>query len=217
MPRTKLSRERLVYVRETYVGRIIIFCEGQTEQYYFDYFADILNKDKYNDVEVKTELGGGNAQGVLNAANKFLKDEHNNRKFDKYKKYLAFDCDAPSDVQRVINDAAASANDYKLLVSNFLFEVWLLMHFEDITEEYKRQTIYNKLTEHLNVEYKKASKGIIRKVISNGDIEKAIENAKLLDEQYAKENKSIFSSIEIMNPYTNVYELVEQLLVAISK
>lgn len=131
MGRTQLSPRRLSETKKTNIGRIIIFCEGKTEKYYFDYFAEIIKKNKYTDVEVVLETAGGNAQTVLNCANKFMADEENNQKFNNYGKYLAFDCDDPPDIQSVVLGAAG----YELLVTNYLFETWLLMHFEDVEKK----------------------------------------------------------------------------------
>ena len=44
MGRTQLSPQRLSETKKTNIGRIIIFCEGKTEKYYFDYFAEIIKK-----------------------------------------------------------------------------------------------------------------------------------------------------------------------------
>ena len=52
MGRTKLSPQRLSETKKTNIGRIIIFCEGKTEKYYFDYFTEIIKKNKYTDIEV---------------------------------------------------------------------------------------------------------------------------------------------------------------------
>lgn len=38
--------------------------------------------------------------------------------------------------------------------------------------------------------------------IQNGDIEKAIDNTKILELQYTAEGKIVFTSIKDMNPYT---------------
>lgn len=122
MGRTQLSPQRLSATKKTNIGRIIIFCEGQTEKYYFDYFAEILKKNKYTDVEVILETANGNAQTVLNCANEFMADEDHNRKFNTYGKYLAFDCDDPPNIQAVV----VAATGYELLISNHLFETWLL-------------------------------------------------------------------------------------------
>ncbi len=136
MGRTMLSPQRLSEIKKINIGHIIIFCEGKTEKYYFDYFAKIIKKNKYTDIEVVLETANGNAQSVLNYANKFMSDESNNQKYSTYGKYLAFDCDAPPDIQAVIS----SADEYELLISNHLFETWLLMHFEDV-ENFKERNL----------------------------------------------------------------------------
>lgn len=95
MGRTQLSPQRLSETKKTNIGRIIIFCEGKTEKYYFDYFAEIIKKNKYTDIAVVLETANGNAQTVLNFANEFMNNERHNQKFNTYGKYLAFDCDDP--------------------------------------------------------------------------------------------------------------------------
>lgn len=56
-------------------------------------------------------------------------------KFSHYAKYLAFDCDDSPNIQSVI----MKAKDYELLISNYLFETWLLMHFEDVKEKISKK------------------------------------------------------------------------------
>ena len=94
MGRTQLSPQRLSETKKLNIGRMIIFCEGKTEKYYFDYFAEILKKNKYTDVEVVLETANGNARTVLNFANAFMADDRNNRKYSTYGKYLAFEAGA---------------------------------------------------------------------------------------------------------------------------
>lgn len=140
MSRTQLSKQRLSETKRTNIGRIIIFCEGKTEKYYFDYFAEIIKKNKYTDIEVVLKTANGNAQTVLNCANEFMTNDECSQKFSNYGKYLVFDCDAPANIQAVIQ----ASEGYELLISNYLFETWLLMHFEDIEEKYTNdyQRIY---------------------------------------------------------------------------
>lgn len=90
MGRTQLTPRRLPETKKTNIGRIIFFCEGKTEKYYFDYFEEIIRKNKYTDVEVVLETASGNAQTVLSYA-----EEENNCKYNAYGRYLAFDCDNP--------------------------------------------------------------------------------------------------------------------------
>ncbi len=44
-----------------------------------------------------------------------------------------------------------------------------------------------------------------------------IDNARTLEKQYNAEGKSIFANIKDMNSFTNVYKLIEQFMVEISK
>lgn len=102
MSRTILSPQRRSEIKKANIGRIIIFCEGKTEKYYFDYFAEIIKKNKYTEVEVVLETANGNAQSVLSCADSFMAKEENNRKYSNYGKHLAFDCDDPPDIQAVV-------------------------------------------------------------------------------------------------------------------
>ena len=209
---------RTVETKNINLGKIILFCEGNTEKYYFEFFADIVNKNagKYNNVVIVTQNAGGNAQAVLNYAESFLKEEKNNQTYSKYGKYLVFDCDAPPNIVSVINSANISTYGFILLVSNHFFETWLLMHFEDVDNALSKRKTYEHLSYHLSTRYKKAHKGLTREILQNGNINKAISFAKKLDEKYLFDGMSISSSIDKMNPYSNVYELVEQLLALIS-
>jgi hypothetical protein len=221
MGRTRFSSGRLSATKRANIGRLIVFCEGTTEKLYFDYFAEIIKKNKYTDVKVVIESANGNAQTVLYFANEYMEQEENNRKFASYGKYLAFDCDAPSDIQSVILDSYSNNNEYQLLISNYLFETWLLMHFEDINERLSKKETYRRLKDrlHLNESYYKykGNKGKIREIIKEGNIEKAIDNAKKLEKQYHEQGKTILLSINDMNPYTSVYKLVEQFMAEISE
>lgn len=98
----------------------------------------------------------------------------------------------------------------------YLIEIWLLMHFENVTSKISKQKIYQKLGLHLGKEYKKADSGIIREIINNGSIEEAIKNAYELEKRYELEGKTILSDIVEMNPYTNVHSLIEQFMIEIS-
>lgn len=212
MGRTLLSPERRAETKKANIGRVIIFCEGKTEKYYFDYFAEIIKINKYTDVEVVLETANGNAQTVLNLANSFMAEEENNRKYNAYGKYLAFDCDDPPDIQAVVS----ASKEYELLISNHLFETWLLMHFEEVDERISKREIYRRLSDHLHSTYSKGHKGKTREIVQNGEIEKAIDNAKALEQRYEAQGKMVFTNIKEMNPYTSVHKLVEQFMMEIS-
>lgn len=212
MPRTRLTPQRQSQIRRTNIGRIIVFCEGKTEEFYFQYFAEIIKKNKFTNIEIVLEDAGGNAQAVLNFANSFLSTEENMRKYSNFGMYLAFDCDSPDGIESVIH----SANDYELLVSNSLFETWLLMHFEDVEVKQSKRDTYRRLTYHLNSLYKKGHKGKTREIIQNGDVLKALDNAKRLEAKYISEGKTMSLKIKSMNPYTSVFRLIEQFILEMS-
>lgn len=110
----------------------------------------------------------------------------------------------------------SSANNYEVVVSNFLFEIWLLMHFEIVEKKLTKGEIYRRLESHLRNNYEKANEGLIREIIQKGSVEAAIDNAESLAKQYIERKINLTENIEAMNPFTNIYSLVEQLLAAIS-
>lgn len=211
IPRTQAS------IKE-YLGKAIFFCEGQTEYNYFNYFARILNErgNKFTDVHIELRGAEGNAQTVLNRANEFYEDESNRNNYFHYKPYLVFDCDDPQNIQEVIANMALSENGYVLLVSNLLFELWLLMHFEEITAPLRKKQIYDKITDRLRFNKygskEKANEGTIRAIVGDGKpILEAIKNAKKIEDIYDGQYK-IENSIEKMNPYSSVYNVMELII-----
>lgn len=44
MPRLNLNLARTIGQKKTYIGNVLIFCEGTTEYNYIYYFASIINK-----------------------------------------------------------------------------------------------------------------------------------------------------------------------------
>lgn len=214
MARTMLSSTRKHDFEEPNIGQIIIFCEGETEEYYFDYFAEII-RNKYNHIIVETQTVGSDAQAVLDYADKFIGDVNNNRKYKDCDKYLVFDCDAPTNIQEIVNKTRGS--DYILLVTNYSFETWLLMYFEEVNVARKNFATIQELEKFLHDErYKKGSKGKVREIIQNGDFERASDNADRLMKTYSDSGLTIYSDIDKMNPYTNVHELVKQFMVVLS-
>lgn len=226
MARTILSDERKIELEDVNIGNMIIFCEGATEENYIKYFTDIIEKkaNKFNNIEIKTENTRGNSRRVLNYADEFLSEENNNRKYTNYKKSLVFDCDSPKpndsdNIKNVISDMRASANKYEILASNFSFEIWLLMHFEDVNCEnaITKKLMYENLQKHLGMDnYKKANKGIIRQIINNDNIENAIKNAERLLNEYKNQDKSINDIIDEKKPYTKVHVLILEFMKCIS-
>ena len=216
MGRTILTPKTINEIKREYIGKIIVFCEGKSEKYYLDYFKNIISKNKFTDIKIETESANGNAQTVFNFAENFLSKDENISRYTHYKKYLVFDCDDPYNIQDVIISMKKSSHDYTLLISNYRFETWLLMHFENLDNFVTKRYLSEHLSNHLRHKYKKADVGIIREIISNGSVEIAIKNGYELENKYKRLRKNIYSNITEMNPYTNLHTLIEQFMLEIS-
>ena len=70
MGRTLLS-PREIENKDLHIGKILIFCEGSTEENYFDFFKKKI-KDKFSNIVIETQMVGSNARAVLNYAEDFL-------------------------------------------------------------------------------------------------------------------------------------------------
>lgn len=115
----------------------------------------------------------------------------------------------------------SDSNAYTLFVTNHEFEVWLMMHFEDIDCALTKSSIYRKLEDWLRITaYKKvkANMDIIKNLVSdNVQVEKAVTNAEKLQNMYDAEDKSIYKNIKEMNPYTNIHTLIKPIMYEITK
>lgn len=222
MPRLKPNLKRETNSIKSYIGKSLIFCEGTTEYNYLEYFIDIFKineKSKYTNIALEIEMQNvhGNAQTVYKYAEEFLQDGENAKKYKDFDKFLIFDCDDPKDISSVLKDMLNSAQNYKLLLTNLLFETWLLMHYEIVDSNISKSQIYKKMADHLGcIKYsskEKANKGNIRKIIGDGqNIKEAIRNARNLENEYKNKIEDLVANIEILNPYTKVHLFIEQLL-----
>lgn len=208
---------RQIETRPSNLGKVLLICEGPTEVLYFEHFADIIrkNQNKYAHLDIESIPAEGNAQRVLNFAEEFLQDESNLHKYVLYEKHLVFDCDAPTEIERVITDMLSSTHNYILSLTNLSFETWLLMHFEQVEPSYTdtKTKISNRLEAALGKEYSKADSGLIRLIIGNGDnLRNAILHAHVLEERYRNLNLSLEKDIRQMNPFTTVHSLMERIL-----
>lgn len=224
LAKLKPYAKRAVGFKEANLGKIIIFCEGCTEYNYFMYFHEIITKhnNKFSRLEIFPVNASGNALRVLNYANDFLKEDDKIKTYSTFEKYLVFDCDSPKKIQQVINKMSLSENNYILLPTNLVFETWLLMHFFNINLPMNKVKTFEKMALMLGKEHygtsEKASKGMIRQIVSNGDnVRLAIKNANTLEKKYANEELTIHKNILQMNPFTAIHKLMEPILIEIQK
>ena len=111
----------------------------------------------------------------------------------------------------------AQSNGINIAYSNECFELWLLLHLEDVSpkSEIPRTELYQRLenainkgrTEKTKFTYNHGAKDAVDLVMKAGDENKAIERADSLNKYHEKGGNTPISS----NPNTKVNELVRQL------
>ncbi|MBA3046425.1 MAG: RloB family protein [Candidatus Thermoplasmatota archaeon] len=186
--------------------KYVIVCEGEKDE--IDYFDGFSTRDsgikimamhgKCTDPKhiiefaieqkKKNELDLGNGDGIWCV---FDVDENQNRELQEAK-------------------ANAKRKDIKTALSNPCFELWLLLHDEDINASFSRTEIKRKLKRYIP-DYKEIDD---LKIKLDVKLPVAIERAKRKKEVRERDGVEIYSKES--NPVTEVYEVVEE-IVKVSK
>lgn len=205
-----------------YTYYILIVCEDEsTEPDYFarykQRFLDILPKET---VYLRPIGSGRNSLGVVEYA-KFQRDKlfkESGKEIDQT--WAVFDKD---DLDKTKGNrenfekafCEASASNIKIAYSNECFELWFLLHFEDVdaTEPLPRKSIYKRLEDAIkrkvdpDFEYEHGDTSIVDIIWQNGDQKEAIIRAKGLNKHHSGHQTEPIDA----NPNTLVYKLVEEL------
>jgi hypothetical protein len=195
----------------------LIVCEDQnTERVYFEQF------EKYfppGTVFLKVVGTGLSPKGVVERTrveSELLK-LNSNKEIDK--KWAVFDIDDAGKnekTQENFHQAFEIADQQQIQIawSNEVFELWLLLHFQDVdvATPLGREQVYEKLSEAARKHpgwsefvYEHGNAGIIDCVIKTGNEAQAMRRAEKLDVYYKE--KSVLAS----NPCTKVYQLIRDL------
>lgn len=202
---------------------ILIVCEDQgTEPYYFkqykERFESLLPDET---VYLRTYGTGRDSLGVVNKAIEFrelLSEEAEGKVVDQT--WAVFDKDDhdlnPKKIER-FEKAFKLAEDSNIRVaySNECFELWLLLHFDNVerTSSIPRQKIYKKLESYVvnNIKsdftYEHGHKDIIDIIKEHGDQTQAIIRAQELHKYHDEINHTPLES----NPNTLMYRLILEL------
>lgn len=225
------------------IPTFIIFCEDTNcEPIYFKYFE--TTKIKVNPVKsqkskldnVINALCHCRNQGMMNSQDGTVVFSQEDTQI-----WCVFDRDKESEANLPKGNAAfdlaiktAMSSGFKVAWSNDSFELWVLLHFEDVdinNNEYKnRLTYYTRLTEifrtlpnpnedltkalvHSSFSYKRDLKhennfrNIVRSEIVSRT-QTAIRRAKILDQHFNGSNHNYHEK----SPCTLIYDLVEELI-----
>jgi len=159
-----------------------VFCEGETEETYVKFL-----RSRYRvPVEIDAKIAGNRITAKYISNYKQQRLTH-----PKDKTFLIYDCD----VQNIV-DKLHKINKVSLILSNPCFELWYLLHFKNQTTEISSEDCISALTKN----FKDYQKGILtekHKEILPNKKDEAILNPKKL--------------VELRNPSTNVYVLLNEL------
>lgn len=182
--------------------RFLLICEGKETE--VNYFKALKDKLETNTVYIEVFGEGKNTVSLIDKAlsHKAIAE-----------KWAIFDKDDFPD--KNFNEAIKKAhkNDIKCAWSNQAFELWFILHFQNVENsshgrEYGEK-IENNLKNHKkSFKYEKNNKYMYQLLQEHGNEQEAIKRAKKLRQRYADENDVNFAK---HNPCTTVHELVEEL------
>ncbi|MCB2362357.1 RloB family protein [Clostridium estertheticum] len=192
-------------------GNYLIVTEGiETEVNYFNRIKARIELAYKNEINVDKVIlkvhGTGRSTKVL------VKEAIKKRSLSTYSEvWVIFDKDDNIDFDEAI--ALAKKEDLNVAWSNECFELWLLLHFQDLKSAIPRDDYYSKLSDHFK-------KGNINKGIYDKNIKEIFDiTFPFIDKAIQRSHNLICdctldrnSSPTKMNPCTTVQDLVEELI-----
>lgn len=170
--------------------KVVVFCEGQTEQKYLNYISTVDKKVALTPIVRKKN----SPDQLLQAAEKYKEEA------DEI--WVACDNDVPGKFAQVAGQIAA--NGIGFAWSNPIFELWLLLHFVDCTAHVDKTTCTGMLKTHIH-NYQKGANLKTKDLNNNhGD---AIKRAWSQHETNVRNGYC-----DIHNPSTGVWMLVASIL-----
>ncbi|WP_049761854.1 RloB family protein [Candidatus Korobacter versatilis] len=181
---------------------MLIVCEGKlTEPSYFkDYLRE--NRNQLVMVEIVPDRGVPKSVVDYAADRKKQAEKHSRRRADPYLKFDEVWCVFDVDEHPHLPEALQQAKDNKIRValSNPNFELWILLHFQDLFRHEHRDVIGRLCREHMP-EYQK----LVNFELLRAGYEDAVRRAGTL------EKLQIQKGAPDGNPSTGVYKLTERI------
>ncbi|MCK9183504.1 MAG: RloB family protein [Fibrobacteraceae bacterium] len=191
----------------------LIATEGtETEPRYFNALKSELEDSNRFNIDVVVQ---GKGKSTTNLVNKIIRQtKYNNQEYDRL--WAVFDKDDFNDFDAAIK--LAGENGINCAWSNECFELWLLLHFQDVSEATGRKDCFNRLEDAIRValhrtdpdalyDLTKGDPDIYAHTKNLGNEKRAFERIALLKKKFLDCGKK-FSE---QNPCTHVDELVYEL------
>lgn len=194
-----MSRERK---KRKLKPRIFFFVEGKTEKVFFDALSQEYRLLAARTIKIMDNSGKDWVDKAANMMrnNPSLQPDRNTKIF------IIFDKDdlteaAIAKMKKKSEKLGKQCLDCKLGISNLSFEVWLLAHFQSITNRIENQMHLNaQLSGYLNADYVKGNSRQMETIVKDDKVYVAIENAS---------NVSMFS---VNRQSTNIGDIVAEVI-----
>ena len=185
----------------------LIVCEGEkTEPLYFEYFKKFLPKELLSTVEILGE--GDNTLNIVKKAEEICEKRKKNTVLPDFDEVWAvFDKD--DFPNQNFDNAILYANQkgIECAYSNQSFELWYVLHFDNLQTCIHRHDYISILSKRLGYKYEKNDIKVVEHLNIKCDVNRAIEWARKLDEFHISNGTTPSNSC----PVTRVYKLVEVL------
>ena len=203
MPRKIETTKRGAKPRKSY-PIVVIVCEGEKTEP--NYFRNFKQRHKPLQIEIVTGSSGKSYDALIKEAVR-AKKKHIDGTGAKWSVWCVSDVDGASQQQLDVYKKAADQHGFDIALSNPCFELWYQLHYQYTTS---LSSTYSDLVKKLPKElvpYDK-TRDIYEKLQPNEEM--AIVNAKKLEQHHGKQGVEDMLQVSI-NPYTNVFMLVESL------
>ena len=192
-----------------YKNRAFMYTDGLDEATYFTKLSQIYRQDSNYVLNMINKEG----KSKLDLVNDIITDIKENHRDS----YIGDIFCAVTDYDFVIGAGTkdnsvsakqkADSNNIGYYLSNDSWELWILLHFEDVSSPLSRDEINKRLKDKYSYDKKdkKSKDNFINNMITKDLISVAVGRSNIL----CKKTKND----DFKNPYTNVYELVEKLFI----
>jgi hypothetical protein len=185
--------------------RLFIICEGMKDKSESAYFKSFIKSCKFKGDKVEVKVIDTNK----NTGKELVKEAKNCKKeFPDDIAWVVYDKDGYTKHPETFD--MAKNNNIKIAFSSISFEYWILIHYEYTSRPFeKSENIISYLNSNKYISYTKASTDIYMKTKSL--MNTALANAKNIKDYQAKGN-SVGTPVYNFNPYTNIDELIEEII-----
>ncbi|MFH1137239.1 MAG: RloB family protein [Pseudomonadota bacterium] len=198
-------RKKRVSLNFTPKPLILITCEGETEEEYFNEIRRKLRLPKERvRILSKKQCSGNDPLTLVRCAKTLNIQQRKDIGIGYDHVWCVFDCDEHRTIPAAID--MARRHDFRIAFSNPCFELWFLIHFRRQTAFINREQLVRTLKNEVGFSnYEKGLSGLFSYLENRLDT--AIANARTQRKHHHESNRDITA-----NPSTNVDEIIELLL-----